>query len=169
MYPAVDELVAAYRDIIQPRMSALPMYNAALEVEAVGFELHNGRMCGVLVTPWFMNLVLLPGEDDDWSGLPHGNTLKVAFPAGDYQFMFSNPEGIVPHLSMPLFTTVQNFTDQDTACRVAREVLQRLLRDITDPTQADPIEAELGKSGLQRPLSRRELLFGWLAPEVGGV
>lgn len=138
------------------------MYNAELEVEAVGFELHDGRLCGILVTPWFMNLVLLSGEDDDWSGLALGKTITVAFPAGDYQCMLSAPEGIEPHLSLPLFTTVQGFTDQDMACRVAREVLQRLYRS------ADPSDAELGSSQLPRPRSRREFLRGWLALEEEG-
>jgi [NiFe] hydrogenase assembly HybE family chaperone len=167
MYPAVDKLVIAYRDSIQPRMRALPMYNPALEMEAVGFELHDGRPCGVLITPWFMNLILLPGEDDNWSGLAQGKTIKVAFPAGDYPCMVSAPEGIVPHLSLPLYTTVKDFTDQGTACRVASDILQRLHRNTEDPIQAARIDTEMGTSKFQQPLSRRALLLGWLSPGGG--
>ncbi|MGA7178397.1 MAG: [NiFe]-hydrogenase assembly chaperone HybE [Thiobacillaceae bacterium] len=167
MHPAVEKLVTDYRDKVGPRMSTLPMYNPALEVEAVDFELHVGRLCGVLVTPWFMNLVLLPGEDDDWSGVAPGKTFKVAFRAGDYHCMLSAPEGIPPHLSLPLFTTLKGFTDQDIARRVAREVLQRLNRDTTDPTAADPVDTDLGRGRLQRPLSRRALLRSLLALKEG--
>ncbi len=169
MYPVVDQLVSAYRDIVQPRMLSLPMYNTALKVEAVGLQVHDGRVCGVLVTPWFMNLVLLPGENDEWSGLAPGKTLKVAFPAGDYPCMLSMPEGIVPHLSLPLFTTVNGFTDQDIARRVAGEVLQRLFRHTPDPAQGDEIDSELARSGLHRRLTRRELLCGLLALKEGGA
>jgi len=163
MYSCIDNLVTVYRDSVQPGMRNLPMYNMALAVEAVGFELYQGRLCGVLVTPWCMNLVLLPGEDDDWAWLAPGKKIKVVFPAGEYLCMLSAVEGIAPHLSLPLFTTVQDFTDQETACRVAREVLRQLHQDTTDPAQADPVASELDSSGLRRPLSRRGLLRGWFA------
>jgi [NiFe] hydrogenase assembly HybE family chaperone len=121
----------------------------------------------VLVTPWCMNLVLLPGQDDNWSGLMPGKTVKAGFPNGDYVFTLSAPDGIDTHLSLPLFTTVQGFADQDTACDIAREVLRRLYRETRETAPADPVAAGLGHSGLQRPLSRRALLRGWLTPEGG--
>ncbi|MCW8844519.1 MAG: [NiFe]-hydrogenase assembly chaperone HybE [Gammaproteobacteria bacterium] len=164
MDPAVDRLVTAYRDLVQPRMRLLPMYNPELKVEAVSFKIHEGRPCGVLLTPWFMNLVLLPAEHDEWSGMAPGENLRVTFPAGDYLCMLSMPEGIPPHLSLPLFNSVEGFVDQDTACRVAEEIMQRLYVQTDDPTQATPVDAELNKSGLKRRLSRRAMLMGLLPP-----
>lgn len=169
MYSGIDRLVSAYRDKVEPRMRDLPVYNAALEVEAVDFEPYEGRLCGVLVTPWCVNLVLLPGEDDDWSWLAPGTRIRVAFPAGEYPCLLSAPEGMLPHLSLPLFTTVQDFADQDTARRVAREVLRQLYQDTRHPAPVDPVDNELDKSGLQQPLSRRRLLHGWLASKEGGA
>ncbi len=169
MHPAVENLVALYRDRVQPRMRALPVYNAALEVEAVGFDLHAGRLCGVLIAPWCMNLVVMPGEHDDWSALAPGTALDVAFPAGEYACLLSAPDDGVRHLSLPLFTTVEGFTDQDTARNVAREVLRRLYHDAPEPAHAEPIAAELNRSGLHRPVSRRALLHGWLAPPEDGA
>lgn len=167
MFPVVDELLRAYRDCVQPRMCGLPVYNTALKVEAVGFELFNGCLCGVLVTPWCMNLVLLPGVDDDWSGLAAGKKVKVAFPAGDYSFMLSAPEGIDAHLSLPLFTTLLAIPDHDTACAVASEVLRRLYLETEELAQVDPVAAELDNNVLRKPLSRRELLRGRLPAEGG--
>lgn len=167
MFPAVDKLVVAYRDRVQPRMCGLPLYNAALRVEAVGFEAFNGRLCGVLVTPWCMNLLLLPGADDDWSTLASGKTVKVTYPAGDYHFTLSVPEGIDAHLSLPLFTTVQAIADQHTACSIAIEVLRRLYEATGEQALADPVETGLDHSGSRRPLSRRELLRGRLSAEDG--
>jgi [NiFe] hydrogenase assembly HybE family chaperone len=161
----VDRLVRAYRDRVQPCMCGLPVYNAALRVEAVGFEVFKGRLCGVLVTPWFMNLVLLPGADDDWAALASGKTVKVTFPAGDYHFKLSVPEGIDAHLSLPLFTTVQAIPDQHTACSIATEVLRRLYEATGEQALADPVESELDHSVSQRTLSRRELLRGRLLAE----
>jgi len=169
MFPAVDKLLTAYRDKVEPRMCGLPMYNMALRVEAVGFGLHEGRPCGVLVTPWCMNLIVLAGADDDWSGLTSGDSVKVSFPAGDYAFTLSVPEGIEAHLSLPLFTTVQDITDQDMACEIAGEVLRRLRQvdakdEYADAVSVDSVSAGLDCAASRPPLSRRDLLRGRLTP-----
>jgi len=35
MQPMLDRLEAVYRDVVRPRMQGLPVYNAALRVEAL--------------------------------------------------------------------------------------------------------------------------------------
>jgi [NiFe] hydrogenase assembly HybE family chaperone len=155
MHPDVEELLATYRDKVQPKMCGLPMYNANLRTEAVGFERRDGRLSGVLLTPWFMNLLLLPNESDEWLKLPPGKTFEVDFPSGCQRCLLSAPEGIVPHLSLPLFTTVQDFPDQDSARRVAEEVLRRLYLDAGDAETADISQGALGS---RRTMSRRDLL-----------
>ncbi len=155
MHPAVEKLLATYRDTVQPQMCGLPMYNANLQTEAVGFERRDGRLSGVLLTPWFMNLVLLPDESDEWLRLPPGKTVDVKFPSGSHRCLLNALEGIDPHLSLPLFTTVQDFPDQDSARRVAEEVLRRLYLDAADAGAAD-----ITQDGA-RPkatMSRRDLL-----------
>jgi [NiFe] hydrogenase assembly HybE family chaperone len=153
VHPVVDKLLVAYRETVQPKMCGLPMYNARLRVEAVGFELRDGRLCGVLLTPWCMNLVLLPDESDEWHKLPHGKTIDVEFPSGCHSCLLSSVEGIVPHLSLPLFTTVQDFADQDTARQVAEETLRLLYLDENDDQS---VSQDGSRSG--RTMSRRDLL-----------
>lgn len=155
MHPLVDKLLVTYRDTVQPQMCGLPMYNANLQTEAIGFEWRDGRLSGVLLTPWFMNLVLLPNESDEWLNLPPGKTFNVDFPSGNQTCLLSAPEGIVQHLSLPLFTTVQNFTDQDDARRVAEEVLRQLYFDAANANAAD-----ISQDGMRsrQTMSRRDLL-----------
>lgn len=151
MHPMVEKLLLAYRETVQPKMDGLPMYNARLRVEDVGFEIRDGRLSGVLITPWCMNLVLLPNDDDEWHKLPPGKTVAVEFPSGSHRCVLSAPEGLAPHLSLPLFTTVQDFADQDSARRVAEETLRLLYLNPTDDISQDTI-----RSG--RTMSRRDLL-----------
>jgi [NiFe] hydrogenase assembly HybE family chaperone len=167
MADAVDRLVASYRSIEHQRMRGLPICNADLQVEAVGFRSHGGRLCGVLITPWFMNLVLLPAVSEEWSTAASGSKINCRFPAGEYEFTLSVSEGVDAHLSTPLFSTVQDFPDQDTARRVAEEVLERLYQDGNQTASADPVAAELERSGFNRPVSRRKLLRGWLSAGQG--
>ena len=160
MHPGVESLVSTYRDIVQPRMLSLPMFNQALRVEAVDFQPHQDRAYGVIITPWFMNLVVLPAEDDDWKTLAPGESVKLSFPGGDYECAASIVEGLGTHLALPLFTTVKDFPDQDTAVRIARDILQRLRGDHDDPVENTSQTPQPGKSGWPWPLSRRDLLLG---------
>jgi [NiFe] hydrogenase assembly HybE family chaperone len=114
-----------------------------------------------------MNLVLLPGEGDSWTGLAPGSRVEVAFPAATYSLTLSLPTGIQPHLSLTLFTTVLDFPNQDTARQVADEVLKRLYQAEAEAGYAEPVSAELDREGLRRPLSRRDLLHGRWAPAGG--
>jgi len=162
MLPGFDRLETVYRDVIQPRMLALPMYNAALQVEASGFGLRGEHCSGVLITPWCMNLVLLPVDGDTWTELAPGSRVEVVFPAGTYLMTLSLPADTQPHLVLTLFTTVLAVPDQDTARRVADEVLQRLYQksDAPEYDGVDPLHAQLAREETHAPLSRRDLLRG---------
>jgi [NiFe] hydrogenase assembly HybE family chaperone len=160
-------LEAIYRDTVQARMQELPVYNPALRVEAWGFKLRDGHCSGVLITPWCMNLLLLPVDGDGWTGLAPGAHVEVAFPAGTHRLTLSLPAGTASHLSLTLFTTVLNFADQDTARQVADEVLKRLYQAEAQGECAEPVSAELNRAGFRQPLSRRELLLGRWTPAAG--
>ncbi len=69
------------------RMHGLDFVNPALEVEAVGFAPWEGHWLGVMVTPWFMNLTLLPRDVAAWRPLAPGAKRRYAFPAGEYEFV----------------------------------------------------------------------------------
>ena len=83
--PRVGRLVGYYERAAR-NMQGLPMYNAALSVEAVGFREHEGRLVGVIVTPWFMNLAVLPCPAD-LEAWRKGSPARVSFPSGEYEFM----------------------------------------------------------------------------------
>ncbi|MCU7960896.1 MAG: [NiFe]-hydrogenase assembly chaperone HybE [gamma proteobacterium symbiont of Bathyaustriella thionipta] len=162
----LQQLADAYRNKVQARMRDLPVYNAALQVETLGFSLYEGRLCGVLITPWCMNLLLLPGADDNWTALAPGKTMDLSFPAGEYSFTLSLTQDIMPHLSLPLFTTVLDFKDQDMARDVAREVLRCLYRETEHKASVDPLATELDKRH-KKALSRRDFLRGRLSEQGG--
>lgn len=144
----VNRLLAHYRGIAG-RMRGLPLYNPRLRVETVGFAPYQGDSLGALITPWTLNLILLPAE-----GIAaQGETRTVTLPGGDYRFLVSTGAG-PPHLSLPLFTTVTDFPDQATARAVALETLARLRRPTKDVEDTTPsIDRPL-----QRPVTRRAVL-----------
>jgi len=120
-----ESLVDRYRFIYKERMQDLPIVNSALEVEAVGFRVFDVHQIGVLISPWFMNLVLLLGTDIG-SRLKQGSKSTLRFPSGPVEFITSQDETLGPYLTAVLFRSVADFADQGTTRAVALEVMQEL-------------------------------------------
>lgn len=119
-------LVADFTEVFHAKMRELPMVNRALHVQAVGFQPHDGGFLGVLVAPWFMNLVLLPGPDR--AALKPGAKEVLSFPSGDYEFMHAARETVGPYLACALFSPMGDFTSQLQAVEVARAAMAELFR-----------------------------------------
>lgn len=112
------------------RMQGLDeLLNPLLQVEAVGFRYWQGWRVGVLITPWFMNLMILP----DSRPLPargEGETAYVLeLPEGAIAFLFSHERELGDYLMCSLFSPVKEFADQQTARLAAQEVLKLLFTD----------------------------------------
>ncbi len=163
METVLDRLVADYRRIAYDRMRGLPFYNHNLTVETVGFREWQGRKLGVLITPWFMNLILLPAGDDDWREESCSASSEWEFPSGRYSFNTCRTSDAGLHLSTALFSSMGDFPDQATAHKVAREVMAGLFRPPAPEPDAVVEEEPRSQRLLDRKVSRRGL-FQWLTP-----
>lgn len=150
----VARLVAIYRRVDRERMRDLLLRNDALAVEAVGFCDWGTHKIGVIITPWFINLVLLPGEKTDWSAHRHGDKVEYALPGGSYDFIHGDVEDFGCIQACSLMSPVGDLPDQGTARLIAEEVMRQVL------VEGEPDVAPLKT---QHPISRRELLRGWRA------
>lgn len=123
-----ERLAAAFCAIHATRMRGLPFVNERLAVEAIGFRPWNGRWLGVLLTPWFMSLVLLPDDAPGarWQALQPGACAAYEFPAGVFEFIGGREEAIGEFQSCSLFSPVFEFADQETARRAAEAALAAL-------------------------------------------
>lgn len=145
MTSPVSRLEAHYRSILKDRMHDMPFVNGALDVQAVGFRDFDAHSLGVLISPWFMNLVLLPGTDE-WSAMEQGSVIGMALPGENIDFNVCHDEELGTYLTAVLFRTVADFPDQTTAISVAEDVLDRLFTPTSKTTTMG-----------SRRMSRREL------------
>jgi [NiFe] hydrogenase assembly HybE family chaperone len=141
---AVQQLANAYRRA-SLKVKGLPIYNPTLAVEAVGFRLHDGRHAGVMVTPWFMNLTVLPCEADGGSWVK-GGAVRIAFPSGVYAFTVGELPDVGLVATCPLFSTMTDFTDHEAAQLAASSAAAALF----EPEAPEPAPV----------VSRRQLLGG---------
>ena len=139
----VAELLRHFKHIYIEHMQDLPIVNDRVQVDAVGFREFNGHEVGVLITPWFMNLVLVP-RVDEWEESTQGETCSIDFPSGPMDFTVSQDDVLGTYLTAVLFRSVTDMPDQETARAIALQVMKNLFV----PAKS------------RRSLSRRELLTG---------
>ncbi len=119
-------LVAEFTEIYHAKMRDVPLCNTALHVQAIGFRMHEGRPLGVLVAPWFMNLVQLPASGEDWSHLTPGAKEVQSFPSGEYEFLHNTRGALGGYKACSLFSPMADFASQRQAVEVAEAVMAAL-------------------------------------------
>lgn len=142
----VEALESAFRHIARSRMAGVPILHPSLAVQAVGFAPApadagpQGMALGVLITPWFMNLVQLPLDDDAVLELPQPG-LSQALAIGDWRFDFfgGEEEGLGRYAAASLFSPMAEFVDQAAAVATAREVLLQLRPVAAAPAVVAPV------------------------------
>jgi [NiFe] hydrogenase assembly HybE family chaperone len=169
-----------FEKIHRERMAGVPILNPALRVQGVGFRCWQGHCLGVLITPWFLNLMLLPSEADVWDELRVGEKVTHQFPSGPYEFILGQEEGVGRYQMCSLFSPVLEVEDQAAAVAVAEAVMQGLMdeenRDDTSMREGEIAHIWRGESQseqepdpepderlLERSISRRDLLRGQLS------
>lgn len=168
-------LERVFADIYASKMRGLPFLNEALNVKAVGFCAFEGQLVGALVTPWFMNIIVVPGAEADWSGLVSGSKKKFDFPSGTYEFTASlregGAEGLPGYWACSLFSPTFNFTTMLQATDTAQAAVRGLLDPTLHPTYADVQASPAPQNGEQpvdQPdMGRRSLFAGSSARYTG--
>ncbi len=125
---AVSQLEAVFKHIQRTRMDGVPLLHPHLAVQAVDFvDGGDGLAQGVLVTPWFMNLVLLPLQPQAALALPvpgAGEDRRL----GGWTFRFLGQEeaGLGRFAAASLVSPMAEFADQAAAVATARALLEQL-------------------------------------------
>ncbi|MEY3219584.1 MAG: hypothetical protein RIT27_941 [Pseudomonadota bacterium] len=145
MHDRITNLITRFTEIGEQQIKDLPIYNENLTVEAIGFEqFEENELLGVLITPWFLNLILLSCEFKNWRPAQIGHEkLERQLPSlENYVFTLGGDELIGEYYSISLVSPVHCFSNQEQARTVALEHLQRFLtpppKEIEETNQPDP-------------------------------
>lgn len=127
-----------FRQIETERMVDIPILNGALRVEVVGLRPVADEWLCILVTPWFMNIMLLPTSNDDRvdpktvSPGAIGSRTLVAFPAGRFEMIRGFEAGIGHYRMCSLFSPMHEFADHESAVLAAKAALDALIEADAD-------------------------------------
>jgi [NiFe] hydrogenase assembly HybE family chaperone len=161
-------LEAVFRHIAATRMADVSILNPALDVEAVGFRPWRGDWVGVLVTPWFMSLISLPGPASAWEPESSGSKRDVELPSGSYEFLTAHEDELGAYLTSSLFSPMFEFPDMDRAREVAAAALAEMFtptEPAAAPAASPPAPPLVGLTAkLDQPVSRRGFFGAFLRP-----
>ncbi len=162
-------LEAAFRTTLQERMQDMPMVNPALAVEAVGFRPWRDHWLGILITPWFMNLVLMPRVSAKWPAIAAGASRHYAFPAGVFEFIGAREAALGDYQACSLFSPMFDFANpqgaHDTALAALDALFDPASREAADTAAVRPAAANAAPAAPARDISKRDFLFG-LSPRA---
>ncbi|SFV58834.1 Hydrogenase maturation factor HoxT/HybE [hydrothermal vent metagenome] len=164
----VSRLKKHYEYIYIHKMTNIPIVNNKLKVATVGFtnwgvESKNESEVGILITPWFMNVVLLP-KGDMQHKTQVGKSVNILFPEGEYLFLTQLDEDFGTYLTCSLFSPMFDFKTQKQAIDTAELVMQELLQ--TKEFKKDKEVVQLKKQRIKhkeianKVYSRRAFLRG---------
>jgi [NiFe] hydrogenase assembly HybE family chaperone len=141
--------------IHREQMAGIPILNERLQVECLGFQEYQGRTVGILITPWLMNLIMLPAAGEAWSQLKLGSKQEHRFPANTFRFLVNEVEGLGSYQAHSLYSPMHEFHSQEHARAAAQSFMETLMVEVEEP-ESDPHDEEL--------LGR--ILRGEEAPEI---
>lgn len=154
-HPRVQTLIELFQRI-DAGMRDIPIYNEKIAIEAIGFRpFGEGELLGVMLTPWFMNLIMLPIKPAPMDMAEIGRTVSIELPAGKRAFVTGGDEPIGLYQAHSLHSPVLNFTLPGQAQAEARRMLALLMT----PPEVTAETVATKSSGANR-LDRRALLFG---------
>ena len=152
----VEALAARLRsayEAVAVRLEGLPILNPRLSIEVLAFREWSGGYAGLVITPWFLNVIFVPP-----AGTPElapGTRVPHDFPAGRLEFVTSHLDGVGLMESCSLFSPMNEFRDLPHALEVARDAAQALFTPAPVPASTAP--APPAKAPDPEPPSRRAL------------
>lgn len=132
-----------FERIHREQMAGLPLLNKALSVATLGFQEFEGRILGMLITPWMMSLVRFPGPQDDWQAQALGSKHSVTFPNGNYRFLINVIDELGVCQMHSLHSPMHPFRNQAAAVSQATAFMDKLLVIPPGGVQHDPVDEEL--------------------------
>ncbi len=137
-------LESVFSGIAATRMAGLPICNPQLQVEAIGFQQRpDGHWAGLLITPWGLNLLCLPGVAETWPARSASGKVQWQFPSGDYEFTVADEAQLGEYHLCSLFSPALEFPDHPQARLTALALAHALFSaPIAAPPDVTPVQPE---------------------------
>jgi [NiFe] hydrogenase assembly HybE family chaperone len=122
-----EGLEAHFRAVYARAMKDVPICNENLDVASTGFRPCGDWAVGIVVTPWFMNIVAAPLAGATPVAALQGETQNLSLPSGMVECLAADLDGFDRLLMCSLFSPMQDFENQEAALATAKAAFELLL------------------------------------------
>jgi [NiFe] hydrogenase assembly HybE family chaperone len=123
----ITQLTSTFNAIYKERMNDVPIINDKIEVSVIGFQQWQNSYLCIMITPWFMNILLLPGETENWDDKRETTSSNHTFPSGKYEFLVGYESDIGKYQMCSLFSPMFEFADNNAAVETAEAAIKELM------------------------------------------
>ena len=128
------QIAGVFRSIAETRMDGVPILNPELSVEVVGLQEWKEQWFCVLITPWFMNLMLLSDQPVPYTEAANGEKCSVEPPCGPVTFLRGGTEDFGMFQAHSIASPMDVYKTQNQVRAAAR----RALASMRTPPRPEP-------------------------------
>ena len=129
---------AGFSQVAEESMRGLPFYNSAISVKTCGFQIFDNQWIGTVLTPWMLNVIILPGPDQIWDKRQIGSRVGLELPYGNMTFVVGQMEKLGQYLACSLLSPLDKHLTAEQGVKLAEDSMRMLLslpvRDVNAPT-----------------------------------
>ncbi|MCW8947451.1 MAG: [NiFe]-hydrogenase assembly chaperone HybE [Sedimenticola sp.] len=165
-----EQITQAFRQIEQNQMQGLPVCNKLLTTEVIGLTRFNECWVGALITPWTLQLIMLPASAEA-EQLEEGDHRAYEFPQGKVVFMTTENDALGPYQSCGLMSPLHSFESQEQIRQTATEVMELMFQPPAESEEKQSVQVAMpgrldidreAKSSEKKSGTRRDFLRGAL-------
>lgn len=146
----IAELETAFSNVLQNAMLDLSFIHPDMPICACGLQLFEGQWVGVMLTPWMMSAVILPGPDQVWPARGVGERLGLKLPFADLTFTVGRVDGLPQYLASSLMSPLDPKLNAAQGRKLAEDCAKMLLSlPVADPQAAGALSRRALFTGLR--------------------
>ncbi|MEQ4922692.1 hydrogenase-2 assembly chaperone [Proteus hauseri] len=149
--PPIEQLEAFFCEVAEKEMKNLPFFREGVPVKAGSFSLFEKQWIGTVLTPWMLELVVLPGPSQEWPRRKVGERIALELPCGQVKFVVGELAGGIQYLACSLMSPLDRHLKGEQAVELAENSVKMAL--------SLPVQTQ---SVTEVDLSRRSLFRGQL-------
>lgn len=125
---------AAFKRVSEQSMHDLSFLHPSMGVYASEFSLFENQWIGMVITPWMLSAIILPGPEQYWPHRVIGEKIGLALPYGEMTFTVGELEGLTQYLASSLMSPLDRQISPEHGIHLTDDCRRILLSlPIVDP------------------------------------
>lgn len=98
---------AAFTRVAEQSMHDLSFLHPTMPVHASEFSLFDGQWVGVVITPWMLSAIILPGPEQYWPHRVVGDKVGLILPYGEMTYTVGELDGLTQYVACSLMSPLE--------------------------------------------------------------